>query len=83
MEHEKKNIPFINVEQIKQKFIKDGWSRDTSFEELSLKEATEKGYLFVLNGINKGKKYFKMNNNGNVYNDIGKIVMYNITPKCE
>lgn len=74
-------MAFDNVNQIREKFLKDGWSEDTSFEELSLKEAEKKGYTFALNEIAKGKKYFKMNVNGNIYNNKGEIVLYNITPR--
>jgi hypothetical protein len=72
---------FVNVEQIKEKFIKNGWSSNTSFKELTLKDAEEKGYLFAISEIKKGKKYFKMNGNGNIYNDRGEITLYNITPR--
>jgi len=71
-------IMFKTVEQITNKFIKDGWSNNTSFEELELKEAEEKGLSFVIEGIKKGKKYFKMSVCNNIYNDSGKIVLYNI-----
>lgn len=41
-------------------------------------EAKEKGYLFAINGISKGRKYFKMNVNGNIYNDHGEIALFNL-----
>jgi hypothetical protein len=69
---------FTNVEQIRDKFIKDGWSKNISFVELSLEEAKEKGYLFAIRGIAKGEKYFKMNASGNIYNNKGKVLIYNI-----
>lgn len=49
----KKNI-CTTAEEIKKKFIDDGWSKDISFYELTLEEAKEKGYLFAVDGINKG-----------------------------
>jgi len=72
-------MKFSTVEQIANKFIKDGWSKNTSFTELSLKEAEEKGYLFAINEIKNGRKYFKMNVSENIYNDNGKIALYNIS----
>lgn len=69
---------FTNVEQIREKFIKDGWNERISFVELSLEEAKEKGYLFAINGISKGVKYFKMNDNGNIYSNKGKVLIYNV-----
>lgn len=74
---------FANTEQIREKFIKDGWSENTSFVELSLEEAKKKGYLFAINGIAKGEKFFKMNVSGNIYNSKGEILLYNITPKTD
>ena len=74
-------MTFTNVEQIREKFIKDGWSENTSFEELSLKEAEEKGYLFFQREIAKGKKYFKMNVSGNIFNEKEKIVIYDVPAK--
>lgn len=71
-------MKFNTVEQITNSFIKDGWSKDTSFIELSLTEAKQKGYTFAINGINKGSKYFKMNITNNIYDDTGKITMFDI-----
>lgn len=69
---------FNDIEQIRDKFIKDGWNESVSFQELSMQEAKEKGYLFIIDGINKGKRYFKMNVCGNIYDDRGKLVLFNI-----
>ncbi len=71
---------FKTVEQITNKFIKDGWSKNTSFEELSLEEANKHG-SWMVNEIKKGKKYFKMNISNNIFNDKGKIVLYDIPIK--
>lgn len=71
-------MTYKTIEQITNKFIKDGWSKNTSFEELELKEAEEKGLLSAIEGIKKGRKYFKMNICNNIYDDKGKIVLYNI-----
>ena len=72
---------FYTTEQITKKFIEGGWNKNISFKELSLKEAEEAGYTFAITGINKGRKYFIMNICGNIYDDKGKLVMYNI-PIC-
>lgn len=71
-------MTFTTVEQIREKFIRDGWNKDTSFEELTLEEAKARGLLFAVAGIQKGKKYFKMNISGNIFDDKGKIAFYNI-----
>lgn len=75
-------MKFNTVEQITQKFIKDGWNKDISFNELSLEGAKQKGYTFAIDGINEGKKYFEMNATGNVFNDNGKVIYYNV-PICK
>lgn len=70
-------MTFNNVEQIKEYFVKDGWSDDISFDELSLEEAKNNGYLFAINGIHNGEKFFKMKVSEDIYNHKGKVVMYN------
>ena len=78
----KKNI-CTTVEEMKKKFVNDGWSKDISFSELTLEEAKEKGYLFAVDGINKGQKFFVMNGNGNIYKSNGEIACFNIPVKRE
>lgn len=69
---------FNNTEEITRFFINDGWGENTTFSELSEKEAKEKGYHFAARGIENGRKYFIMGTCGNIYDDNGKIVMFNI-----
>ena len=78
----KKNI-CTTIEEMKKKFINDGWSKDISFSELTLEEAKEKGYLFAIDGINNGQKFFVMNGNGNIYKSNGEIACFNIPVKRE
>ena len=65
----------MTTEKMKEMFEKDGWNSVT-FRELEKKEAAEKGYLFA---INTNKKFFVMIENGNIYDERGKIAMFNIT----
>ena len=67
-------VLFMTSAEMKEKFEKDGWS-NVDFRELTQEEATEKGYQFALN---TSKKYFVMVDNGNVYDENGKVAMYNI-----
>lgn len=78
----KKNI-CTTVEEMKKKFVNDGWSKDISFSELTLEEAKEKGYSFAVDGINNGQKFFVMNGNGNIYKSNGEIACFNIPVKRE
>lgn len=78
----KKNI-CTTVEEMEKKFVNDGWSKDISFSELTLEEAKEKGYLFAIDGINNGQKFFVMNGNGNIYKSNGEIACFNIPVKRE
>ena len=67
---------FLTAEEITKKFIDDGWGTDTSFSELTLEEAKEKGYLFAEVGIAKGRKYFKKTVSNNIYDDTGNLMCF-------
>lgn len=69
---------FQNTEEIRDAFIESGWSRETSFRELSLQEAKEKGHLFAITGMGKGRKYYVMEQSGNIFSDDGKIALFHI-----
>ena len=69
---------FTTAEEIAAHFIKDGWTKDTSFTEVTVEEATAEGLLLALTGITEGRKYFRMNVCGNIYNDNGKLIMFNL-----
>ena len=70
----------MTAEKMKEKFLKDGWN-NINFEEVTKKEAEEKGLLFAILGIAKGKKYFRMVESGNIFDENGKIVMFNLNTK--
>lgn len=72
------NNVYKTTEEITKKFIEDGWSPNTFFTELTLEEAVEKGYLFAIDKISKGHKYFKMNITENIFDEKGEIVMFNL-----
>ena len=72
---------FKNTEEITEYFVKNGWAADTFFEEVTLTEAQDKGLLSVINGINKGQKFFKMSN-GNIYNNAGECILFNTLTAC-
>lgn len=69
---------FKNANEITRFFVDDGWGKDTNFSELSEAEAKERGLHFAIRGMEKGRKYFKMAVSGNIFDDNGKIAMYNI-----
>lgn len=72
---------FSNVGEIREVFIKDGWNDTVSFSELTEKEATSNGQLFAVRGMQMGHRYFVMVGNGNIYDETGKIVYYNLGRK--
>lgn len=63
-------------------FINDGWSKNTSFTELSFDDAREIGKYFV-DLMLKGTKLFRMNICGNVYDDTGKLLFFDIASTSE
>lgn len=69
---------FTTEEEITEYFIKDGWTENTSFTEITVEEATAEGLLCALTGIKEGRKYFRMNICGNIYDDNGKLIMFNL-----
>ena len=71
-------MKYTNVEEIRQGFIKQGWNENISFKELSYEEATKKGLLFAMINIQKGRKYFIMDTSNNIYDDNGKIALFDI-----
>jgi hypothetical protein len=69
---------YNNVNEITKAFIKKGWNKDTTFQEVTITEAKERGLLFAIDAYNKGRKIFKMNVTGNIYSDTGELLMFNI-----
>ena len=63
-------------------FINDGWSKNTSFTELSFDDAREIGKYFA-DLMLKGTKLFRMNICGNVYDDTGKLLLFDIASISE
>lgn len=72
---------FDTIESIREFFINDGWGKNTDFTEYSFEDAQKDGCLSIMENIKKGKKYFKMNITGNVFDDNGNISFYNIKTK--
>lgn len=68
-------IKFNNCEEIKERFIKNGWNKEIKFEEIRIEDTgvtpLEK---------HKNKRYFQMKNTGNVFDENGEIFLYNIKP---
>jgi hypothetical protein len=55
---------YNTCEEIRKDFIRQGWSEEITFCEVDLE---------------KGKKFFKMIQTGNIFDNHGKIYIYNIT----
>ena len=68
-------LKFNNCEEIKEHFIKNGWNKEIKFEEIGIEDT----------GVTplekyKNKRYFRMKNTGNIFDENGKIFLYNIKP---
>lgn len=71
----------ITAEMMSDKFRKDGWNEEVSFTELTLEDAEKIGCTSMIGRIQKGHKYFRMAVCGNIYDQEGRIVLYDIVPK--
>lgn len=71
---------YNTAEQIKAAFVKDGWLSDIEFEELTKPEAEKIGSWTILRDMERGRKFFRMLSTGNVFDDRGSVVIYNIQP---
>lgn len=64
------------AEEMTAMFVRDGWSADTTFVEAD--ESSVHGCTSLIDSIRRGKKYFVQGVTGNVYDECGKIALYNI-----
>ena len=69
---------FKSTNQIKDSFIKDDWNKSIQFEEVTITEAEQIGVTSIVEKIKNGRKYYRMLFSGNIYDDNGSIVLYNI-----
>ena len=69
---------YTTIEEIKKKFIRDGWDKSISFHELTIEEAKKDGLSFAIYNINEKTKFFVMDITGDVYNNRAQIVFYNV-----
>ena len=69
---------YNTVEQIKAAFVKDGWSSHIEFSELTMQDAKKIGCHSIVRGMECGKKFFRMVVSGNIFDDCGNVVIYNI-----
>lgn len=70
-------VKFKNADEITKAFIKKGWNKNIKMSEFTEKEAKETGRDFLLAYMTKGKKYFIMEKSGNIFDDTGKIALFN------
>ena len=69
---------FTTCAEIKDAFVKDGWNENITFEECTENELkTHYGY-YIYKAFYEGRKFFRNIVSGNIYDDCGKIVYYNI-----
>ena len=70
-------MKFKTCEEIKFAFVKKGWNNDIEFTEVQDEEKISIFGEYCGKPL-LGKKLFKMAISGNIFDDTGKIVYYNI-----
>lgn len=75
-------MKYNTCEEIKSVFIADGWSSDIEFEELAEERAQSHGH-FIKSAMARGMKFFVMVQTGNIFDDCGTVVYYNIPCNAE
>lgn len=63
-------------EEITAAFIADGWSTSISFRDATPEEIA--GNTYIKQAATQGRKFYAMTANGNMYDDAGTLVYYNI-----
>ena len=71
-------MAFTTPEDIKKDFIEKGWAEDIEFSIVTHDEAKKFGNFGMAHSIKHGHTFFKMNSTGNIYDDKGRIAMYNL-----
>lgn len=74
--------PYKCAEDMKAAFIADGWSADIDVREATAEEIEKSGY-YIKSAAANGSKFYIMAGSGNMYDDHGKIVYYNIPAATE
>ena len=74
--------PYKCAEDMKAAFIADGWSADTDVREATAEEIEKSGH-YIKSAAANGSKFYIMAGSGNMYDDHGKIVYYNIPANDE
>ena len=67
---------YKSVKEITEAFIEDGWNKDIKFRELDIDEAHREGYCSIEEKLKRGKKFFVMEQTGNVFDEHGGIAVY-------
>lgn len=71
---------YMTYTEIREAFIKQGWNPGISFSEYTLEDAVAEGRTGVADKIRRGQRFYRMNNNGNVYDDRGSLECFDIKP---
>lgn len=74
--------PYKCAEDLKAAFIADGWSANIEIREATPEEIEKSGH-YINNAAANGNKFYIMVGNGNMYDDSGRIVYYNIPVNTE
>ncbi len=69
---------YDTAEHIRKASVKDGWSSNVQLSELTMQDAEKIGCFSILRDMERGKKFFRMAVSGNIYNNRGEVVIFNI-----
>ena len=71
-------MKYGSVEEITKAFIRKGWSKDTKFAKASAEDINR---IYGCITPDKKRNYFVMDVTGNVFDDNGKVALYNLGNK--
>lgn len=66
----------VTAEDLTAIFIKNGWSENTLFEELTKEDLQKAGVGLLTLRMDQGERFFRMAVSNNIYDEKGKLIAY-------
>lgn len=66
----------VTAEDLTAIFIKNGWSENTLFEELTREDLQKAGVRLLTLRMDQGEQFFRMAVSNNIYNEKGELIVY-------